>query len=223
MGLYERLIGGAQPENEPHIPVHQWMAALGEFERGKVNAAALAAAFGLSAAEQLEAAALTAKIITPLESISLGAFVQLTNIGTAYDGSNPARGLGIARIQTAGITAFEFGVAVNKVGSGTQSWQLWNETDGAEIAVIDDAGAAGVKFLSVVETLPAPLGAGFKILRVRAKSTTAADDPIFLGATLMLQRTERLSAEELHQVLLLAEHGLAYADATSLKARLGVS
>jgi hypothetical protein len=28
MGLYERLIGGELPENEPKIAVHQFMAAM---------------------------------------------------------------------------------------------------------------------------------------------------------------------------------------------------
>jgi hypothetical protein len=223
MGLYERLIGGALPENEPKIAVHQFMAALGEFSRGKATAQQITDAFTLSPGEVTEAAALIARVVTPLEAISIGAFVQLTNIGTNYDTVAASRGLGIARLQTAGITGFEFSVAVNKVGSGTQSWQLWNETDGAEIAVIDDAGATGVKILSIVQTLPQPLAAGFKTVRVRAKSTTASDDPQFLGACLLIQRPERLGSEELHEVLLLAETGAAYTTAAALKARLGVS
>ncbi len=220
-GLYERIIG----TEEPKIAVHSFMAALGEMERGKITAGTLATAFSLSAAEQTEAATLFNRIVTPLESVSLGGFATLTNMGATYDTTTTvfaSLGLGWCRIQTAGITGVEFSVSVNKIGSGTQSWQLWNETDGTEIAVIDDAGVAGLKTLSVTVSLPGPLAAALKTLRVRAKSTIAADDPIYLGAALMIRRIDRLTSVELHEVLLLAEHGEAYTVVGALKARLGV-
>jgi hypothetical protein len=223
MGFYDRLIIAGLPQNEPHIPVHQLMAALGEYERGFMTAAEIATAFSLSAAEQTEAANLLAQIVTPLESVSIGGFVTLTNIGTTYDATSAAQGLGIGRIQCAGINGMEFTVFVNKIGNGTQSWQLWNETDGAETTVIDDTGATGAKFLSVQRSFPTPLAAGFKTFRVRAKSTTAADDPIFFGSCVLISRVSRLSSAELHEILLLTEYGVKYNDVVSLKARLGVT
>jgi hypothetical protein len=218
MSLYDRLINGS-----PKIAVHQFMAALGEIERGKVTALQAANAFELSEAEQIEATELISKIVTPLEMVSIGGFVTLTNVGNTFDATNASQGLGMFRVQTAGITGFEFTVRVNKVGSGTQEWQLWDDTNSQEIALLSDSGAAGVKTLSVQQDLPAPLGASVRTIRVRARSTTASDDPIFLGACVLIQRVAKLSAEELHQILLLAEGGEAYTTVAALKARLGVS
>jgi hypothetical protein len=219
MSLYPRLIG----TEEPKISVHQWMAAFGEYERGYLTAPQIAAGFGLDAGEQAEAAEMLAKVITPPESISVGGFVTLTNVGAAYDTTNASRGLGLFRLETAGVSQFEFIVQVNKIGTGTQSWQLWNDTDSAEVAVIDDAGAAGVKQLSTVVDFPSPLGAGLKVARIRAKSTVANDDPLFFGASVAIRRIARLTSLELHEVLLLAEDGLGYTTEATMKARLGIA
>ncbi len=219
MSLYTRLMGLGSPK----IPVHSFMSALGELERGKMTTQQVIDAFALSAPEQTEAAALIAKVVPPLESISLGGFVTLTNVGAAYDTIAAAKGLGACRIECAGITGFEFGVFVNKVGSGTQSWQLWDQTNSAEVAVIDDAGATGDKTLAVSASL-GPLAAGFRLLRVRAKSTTAADDPVFYGASLMIRRVGLMTADVLHQILLLAATKIVPLETeAALKTRLGVS
>lgn len=109
----------------------------------------------------------------------------LTNVGAAYDTIAPAKGLGFAEVDFTGVTRVDFTVNVNKVGTGTQSWQLWNVTDGAQLAVIDDAAAAGdnkVLTVGVTSNLPT----GVKRIRVRAKSTIAADDPVLYGAALRL-------------------------------------
>jgi hypothetical protein len=122
----------------------------------------------------------------PYESccVSLGGFVTLTNVGSSYDSINAARGLGCAEIDFTGVVSLKFTVQVNKIGTGTQSWQLWNETDAAELAVIDDAGASGNKTLTV--TVNSGLPTGMKLVRVRAKSTTAADDPLYFGSCIVL-------------------------------------
>jgi hypothetical protein len=70
-----------------------------------------------------------------------------------------------------------------KVGTGTISYQLWNETDGVEVCVLNDAAAAGVRYLTGV--FPVAIN-GIKLCRIRAKSTIAGDDPIFLGASALL-------------------------------------
>lgn len=109
--------------------------------------------------------------------------ITLTNVGANYDTIDAARGLGIQRIDFRGATTITFDVFVNKIGTGTQSWQLWNETDGTEIGVINDSGAAGRKFLSAVFNVDI---AAIKLCRVRAKSTVATDDPLFFGASVLL-------------------------------------
>ena len=117
--------------------------------------------------------------------ISLGGTVTLTNVGTAYDAVNVSKGLGLAKVDFTNSTSAEFTVFVNKVGTGTQSWQLWNVTDGSQIAALDDAGAAGDKTLTTIAS-GASLPAGMKVVRVRAKSTTGADDPIYYGGYILL-------------------------------------
>lgn len=115
--------------------------------------------------------------------ISLGAYLILTNVGSAYDAIPIAKGLGFVELDMTGITSLVFTVRFNKIGTGTQSWQLWNDTDGTQIAVIDDAAAAADnKNLSV--TASGLALTGVKRLRVRAKSTNAADDPVYYGASL---------------------------------------
>lgn len=109
----------------------------------------------------------------------------LTNVGTTYDAITASQGLGIILVDFTGVTQIVFAVRVNKIGSGTQSWQLWNDTDGAEVGVITDAGATGVKTLGP-STFNVALS-GQKLLRVRAKSTNGADDPVFLGCTVLVK------------------------------------
>lgn len=110
--------------------------------------------------------------------------ITLTNVGTAYDAITASQGLGLIRIDFTGVTQLKLDVRVNKIGTGTQSWQLWNDTDGSEVGVINDAGAAGVKTLSATFAVALT---GEKVLRVRAKSTVAADDPVFLGASILVK------------------------------------
>ena len=218
MGLYERFTG----EEQPRIRGHSLAAILGEVEREKLTLAQASQALGLSPAEEVEAQALFAKIVLPRESISFGGFVTLTNIGTAYDTIPASQGLGLALIQATGITSVIFGVKVNKIGTGTQSWQLFNETDTSEITVIDDAGATGIKMLSTTVNFNPALESGVKMIRVRAKSTVPADDPIYFGGTLGIRRSSLLTAVELHEVTMLCGQGEPYFPASALKARLGV-
>jgi hypothetical protein len=107
----------------------------------------------------------------------------LTNVGSAYDAIPASKGLGMAIFDFTGVTSLTLAVWVNKIGTGTQSWQVWNHTDSAQIGVIDDAGAAGDKLLQ--QTFAVAL-TGTKVVRVRAKSTVAADDPILYSAAFRL-------------------------------------
>lgn len=118
-------------------------------------------------------------------SVSLGALVTLTNVGATFDATAASKGLGFAVLDFTNATAVDFTVHANKIGTGTQSWQLWNETDGQQIAVIDDASAAGDN--KVLTTTAAVALSGLKKVRVRARSSVAADDPVYYGASVVLR------------------------------------
>lgn len=111
--------------------------------------------------------------------------VTLTNVGTTYDAIPASKGLGIQDIDFSGVTSVIFRVFVNKVGTGVQDWQLFNVTDGTQIAVVSDNGAAGDKYLSVQQAVSLT---GIKTVRVRAKSSVAGDDPVFYAASVLLVR-----------------------------------
>ena len=113
---------------------------------------------------------------------TFGAYLVLTNVGTSYDTIAPAKGLGIALVDFSQTNTIYFQVFVNKIGTGTQSWQLYNVTDAAEIGVINDAGTTGDKVLSATITTGIP--SGEKLVRIRAKSTTAGDDPVYYSGTI---------------------------------------
>lgn len=119
--------------------------------------------------------------------VSIGSYNVLTNVGAAYDAVPNAKGLGVAVVDFTGYTSIDFRVFVSKVGTGIQSWQLWNVTDGTQLAVIDDpaASAAGDKLLTTTAAILVPI-LGKKLVRVRAKSSIAADDPVFYGAAALL-------------------------------------
>lgn len=107
----------------------------------------------------------------------------LTNVGTAYDTISASKGLGWGLIDFTGITQITMAIKVSKVGSGTQTWQLWNDTDSAEIGAIADSGATGDKVLE--QTFTGLVLTGVKRIRIRCKSTTASDDPIYYSGSVL--------------------------------------
>lgn len=114
------------------------------------------------------------------ESVPLAGHTVLTNIGTAY------QVIGQAEVDLTAVAQITFRAVANKVGSGTQSWQLWNATDGVELAVFDDVASAGLHTFGPAVIDVSAL-TGIKLLQLRGKSTTAADDPVFRGASLLLE------------------------------------
>lgn len=223
MSLYTRLLG----IDTPRIPIHVFMAAVGEWERGRITQAQVVNAFNLSAGEETEAVTLLGKIVYPRETLTIVATPAghtLTNVGASYDAVAVSQNMGFIPVQTAGITQIIFGVRVNKVGSGTQDWQLWNETDSQQVAVISDAGGTGVKTLQTTVDFGSPLGAGMKVVRVRARSSTAADDPVIFSAAASIRRASSLTPLELHEVLLLGEpDNSPYHSEAAIKSRLGIA
>jgi hypothetical protein len=230
VALFPRLIGLEAPK----IPVHAFMADLGEWERGKRTRQNVIDAFGVAQAEEADLDALAAKLKVPLEGYPLSGRVTLTNVGTAYDANNDSLSLPFVYIQRGGVTRIDVEARVRKVGTGTQHWQLWDDTNG--VAVVDtdtptanttgslsDAGAAADRTLNASRTFPTALSPQVVKLRFRCRSTTGADDPIFLNAAILIFRVDVLTAVQLHEVLLLAEAGLAYTTEAALKARLGLA
>jgi len=220
MALIERLMAF----ETPRVPVHYFSSMLGELERGFVTTQQVVDAFNLDASAQAELTALVAKLKPLPESYAIGAFVTLTNVGAAYDTIGAAKGLGFVGLDITGITRLELRVQYNKIGTGTLSWQLWNQTDGSEVGVSDDAAAAGDNKTATIVVTPAqPLAGGVKLLRVRVKSTTAADDPVYYGSTLFIRRAATLTADTLHLVLMQAEKNIAPLNtAAALRTRLGI-
>jgi hypothetical protein len=226
MALIDRLLA----TDSTKIGVHAFISACGEWDRGKLTRQNVINAFGLTAGDEAELDALAAKVKTPQDAYPLSGRVTLTNVGANYDTNIDSQSLPFVYIQGAGVSRLDLEIRTRKVGAGTQDYQLWDETNA--VAAIDtatatsgslsDAGAAGDRTLSASRTFAAPLTPGVRKLRLRAKSTTAADDPVFLNASLLLWRVDTITADVLHQLLLLAESGAAYATPTLLRARLGL-
>lgn len=114
------------------------------------------------------------------ESISLGGYALLTNIGASY------AVIAQVEVDLTAVAQITFRASANKIGTGTQSWQLWNATDGAELARFDDAAAAGEHTFGP-DVVDVTALTGMKLLQLRGKSTTGADDPVFRGSTLLLE------------------------------------
>jgi hypothetical protein len=225
MGLYERLAG----TEEPKISVHAFMSAMGEWERGKIGQPALVSAFGLSAGAETEAVALAAKMGTVHEPHAMSGRVTLTNVGSAYDTNDDSKSLPFVYVQAAGVSRIDIELRVSKIGTGTQDWQLWDDTNGVEAlgpgsitsGSLSDAGAAAHKTLNASRVFGSPLAPGIRKLRLRSKSSVATDDPVFLNAAILLFRTDTISAAVLHEVLLLGEAGLY--TVAQVKSRLGIA
>lgn len=119
------------------------------------------------------------------KEISLGGYTVLTNIGTTYDAINQANGLGIANLNFTDVNQLDFIVRTNKIGTGNQSWQLWNDTTSSQITVITDSGAAGNKTLLASGINVATI-TGINTVRIRAKSDVSSDDPLYYGSSIKL-------------------------------------
>lgn len=219
MALIDRLIGIELPK----IPAHQFTAALGEWERGKTTRAEVIAFFGIAVAEEADLDAIKAKILPTPDQISIGGYVSLPAVGAAYDTTTPSKGLGLAYVQTAGISRIEAQIQVTKAGTGTQSWQLWNETDAAEILVANDAAAAGDRSFTGSKDYAPPLAAAMKVIRIRVKSTVAGDSPVFRGCGITIYRTNQLWSKILEELAVLAEYDYpTLNDVAKVRARLGI-
>jgi hypothetical protein len=227
MGLIDTFCAGPD-RTDRHV--HQFMAALGELERGKMTRAQVISAFGITQAEETELDALIAKVRTVQDSYPLSGQVTLTNVGTTYDTNTATQAMPFVWVQCAGITRIDLEVRSRKTAAqtGNIDYQLWDETNGisaldstnATTGSLTHTGAAGDVSLVASRTFAAPLSPGVRKLRMRAKDTVAADDPVFLNAALLVTRVDTITADVLHQLLCLGEDGI-YSAAT-IRSRLGI-
>lgn len=112
--------------------------------------------------------------------------ITKTNIGTSFvnvytqtnsDGKS-------VQIDTNGKTEVKLYVLWNKVGSGTQTVQVL-EVGTANVLI--SMNVVSGQNVSALTAIPAGLANAVKFYVLQAKSTTAADDPIFEGARIYLK------------------------------------
>src|SRR5262245_25135816 len=200
MSLYARLKG----LEEPKLPVHQFGAAVSEYRKAKCTRAQILTAFVLSAEESTQFDDLFGNVIALPEAYSLGSLVDL-NLTTAYDGSEGQKGLGFMAVDVGGITRVTCRVRYSKNTTGALTWQLWNETNAQQLATFDDTGPTGDKQEDVVLAPAQPLAPGIKVIRLRVKSVSSTVQATFFGASVFVERVERLTADDVHAILMLAE------------------
>ena len=233
MALLSRLTGIDLPLDETsqrsRIHVHEFGGLIREILRGKLTPAqardalnATPNAIPLTPAEESEALALFNRAVIPLEALPIGGRITLTNIGSTFIT------LGFASIQTAGIRRFELAVGLSRNGSaGNLEFQLADVTSGAsqQLLLTDAAGSpAGERFITGNRDYDPALSAGIARIALRARSTTATDDPIHLGSSLLVHRQDVLTPDEIHDVLCLAQSRIPPYDTIAfLQTRLGVS
>lgn len=109
-----------------------------------------------------------------------------TNIGASFvDVYTQANSDGkSAQVDTNGKTQVKLQVNWNKVGSGTQTVQVL-EVGTANVLISMDVVSG--RNVSALTAIPAALQNSVKFYKLQAKSTTAADDPVFEGASIYLK------------------------------------
>lgn len=115
-------------------------------------------------------------------TVSLGGFVVLTNVGTAYDAIDASRGLGRVTADWKAYSMLFLDISSKHVGTGVLTWQLWNETDSIEVGTVADALNTAWHTRTAMFTQNIPTSV--KTLRLRVRSTVATDDPAYGCATL---------------------------------------
>lgn len=112
--------------------------------------------------------------------------VTKTNIGTSYVDIYTDFGGRPFFIDTTGFTKMAIQVLWTRVGTGTQTMQIVNHANGEVILESPALTTQSNEFTNVA--IPANY-LNFKgKWRLQAKSTTAADDPVFAGFALYLRR-----------------------------------
>ena len=124
----------------------------------------------------------------PVQSCVWSKDITKTNLPTAYTNVYIGNGGEGQLVNFGGYKQYRFVVAVNKVGTGTQTAALVDVANAANLVELADAAAAGEHTLDSGWTnLSAWMSNGDFILKPMAKSTNSADDPIYRGFALYLR------------------------------------
>mgnify|MGYP001611265221 CR=1 FL=1 len=118
------------------------------------------------------------------QTISIGGYNVLTNVGTAYDAVAVSSGMGIAYVNFTGVAAIDWYISITKAGTSNHTYQLFNVTDSAELGTIVHT-TTGTAILNT--TISSGIPTGNKLVRVRAKAVTGTDDPIYNGSTIQIR------------------------------------
>lgn len=119
--------------------------------------------------------------------IGPGAVVTKTNIGTAYVNVLPGLNGERALVDFTGCTQFRIILNANLIGTGQWGARLVRDSNSEVFFESANLGAAGERELdSDWQTLPAGFNAQ-TLMRLQAKSTTAADDPQFRRCMLLVR------------------------------------
>jgi hypothetical protein len=116
-----------------------------------------------------------------------GLAIAKTNIGTAYvnilPGINGERSL----VDFTGCTQFRLIASANLVGSGPFGIRVVRDSDDAVLYENASIAVTGERELDTDwQTLP-QAASGLSLVRVQAKSVTAADDPVFRRVTMLVR------------------------------------
>lgn len=111
--------------------------------------------------------------------LAAGSAITKTNIGTVYvdvlPGANGQRSL----VDFTGCTEFRLVLNANLVGTGPHAARVVRDSDNAVLFESTNLGAVGERELdSTWQPLPAA-ASGLMLVRLQAKSATAADDPVY--------------------------------------------
>jgi len=119
--------------------------------------------------------------------IAIGVAITKTNIGTSYINISPRLNGERSLVDFTGCTQYRLIARANLIGTGQWGMRVVRDSDNAVLHENANLGAAGERELDTDwQTLPAA-ATGLMFVRVQAKSTTAADDPVFGGITLAVR------------------------------------
>lgn len=117
-----------------------------------------------------------------------GLAITKTNIGTAYVNILPGLNGERILVDFTGCSAFRPVLTANLVGTGPFGVRIIKDSDNTVLYENANIALTGERELDPGWQSPIPAGfTGLEILRIQAKSVTAADDPIFRRATLLIR------------------------------------
>lgn len=113
--------------------------------------------------------------------------VTKTNLGTSYVNAYAGNAGEAQLVDFSSFKQYRFVVAVNKIGTGTQSAALVDTANVANLVELVDAAAAGEHTLDSGWTNLPAWATGEKIIKPMVKTSLAGDDPVYRSFALYLR------------------------------------